>query len=150
MVPGLPEVSGGSGGSGGSGANEFAGQTRSDRLPVAELAGIFSPAFIRWRPDARTSLFSRQVICLVFAGCFVSRHSLNVLRPDCIAMREGHDEPRIESLDKDSRNNKETQHVQSKKNDTRISPSEDGKGVLDGCNDRYQSCLLQLPRRLRM
>ena len=70
MVPGLPEVSGGSGGSGGSGENEFAGQTFSDRLPVAGLTGNLSPAFIRCTLDASDVKFSRQVFNLVFCRLF--------------------------------------------------------------------------------
>jgi len=39
----------------------------------------------------------------VFAGRFTCQRSLKVFRPDGFAMQEGHDEPRIASLDDNSR-----------------------------------------------
>jgi hypothetical protein len=46
MVQGLPENSGG------SGVNEFAGQARSDRLPVSRQAEFIHPYSFPVRPDA--------------------------------------------------------------------------------------------------
>ena len=45
-----------------------------------------------------------QVLHLLFAGLFTAQGSLFVFRPDGFSMREGHDEPRIESLGNNSRN----------------------------------------------